>query len=142
MKPKKTLPRLKKDLDFVFKKKVRLRDCNEFGIAQCISCNKDIKYKTAEYHAGHYVPVSKGCKHRWTDENVNVQCSACNVWKRSNPHEYRKGLIDKYGADIEKTIWETRHEIFKPSRGWLEGRIEQEKAEIKTLLVSKSESIK
>ena len=140
-KKQKTLPQLKKDLDFIFKKKVRLRDCDSHGIAECISCGKGIMYKTAEYHAGHYVPVSRGCKHRWTNENVNVQCSSCNVWKRSNPHEYRKGLIDKYGADIEKHIWETRHETFKPTRDWLIQRIKEEKAEVEILKKTKHNSL-
>ena len=128
---KKTLPQLKKTLDRLFKKKTRMRDSvNGYGV--CISCGKTIKLGTSDYHAGHYIPSTYSYL-RWEDDNVHSQCSSCNVFKRGNLTEYRKGLENKIGRSRERELWESRHNIFKPSREWLESRIEAEKEEIKIL---------
>ena len=131
MKQKKTTPQLKKTLDRVFKKKIRTR-YSVNGFAICVSCPKRIELGTSDYHAGHYIPSTYTIL-RWEDDNVHAQCSGCNVFKRGNLIEYRKGLEDKIGKDREREMWEIRHTIFKPTREWLEERIEQEKEEIKLL---------
>ena len=111
--------------------KIRLRDSNDDGWAFCISCNKPIKYGSSECHAGHYIPAGASSPLRWNEFNVNVQCVGCNTWKNGNPHEYRNGMILKYGEKREREIWNNRHDKnFYPTRFWLENRIEQEKLEI------------
>ena len=134
MKTKKKIVDLKKELTRLFNKKVRLRDTNfdDSLIRQgkCISCDNYVAFGAANCHAGHYVPAGNSTRLKWEDDNVNVQCCTCNTWKRGNPHEYRKGMIEKYGEEREREIWAMRHEIMKPDREWLEKKIEENKLEI------------
>lgn len=127
----KKIVELKKELDRVFKKKVRLRDTQPDGWGNCISCGKQVEYGTSECHAGHYFPAGRSTKLRWEDDNVNVQCGTnCNKFKHGNTHEYRQGMELKYGEKREREIWNMRHEIMKPTREWLEKEIERNKFEI------------
>jgi len=130
MKTKKKIVDLKKELTRLFNKKVRLRDTQPDGWGKCISCGKPIQYGSDNIHAGHYVPAGNSTMLKWEDDNVNVQCSTCNTWKRGNPHEYRKGMEEKYGIEREREIWSMRKEIMKPDREWLEKKIEENKLEI------------
>ena len=95
----KSLTSLKSSLDRIFKKKVRLRDCDENGYGFCVSCGKVIVLKK-DFDAGHYIPCGKTSFLRWHDENVNGQCESCNGWGRGNPLGYREGIIDKYNIDV------------------------------------------
>jgi len=131
MKTKKKIVDLKKELTRLFNKKVRLRDTQPDGWGKCISCGKPIQYGTSDCHAGHYVPAGNSTRLKWEDDNVNGQCGAsCNKFKGGNYHEYRKGMIEKYGEEREREIWSMRKEIMKPDREWLEKKIEENKLEI------------
>ena len=70
---------------------IRLRDGN-----QCISCGR---YHQGQIHAGHYLPVGAHPALRFTEININSQCSACNNYLSGNIVNYRKGLIAKIGVD-------------------------------------------
>ena len=89
---------------------IRLRDTDEYGYANCISCGKQVQYGTIDCQAGHYIPVSMSSYWRFDEDNVNVQCSRCNNWAKEEAKlNYRKGMEDKYGVDHEKKMWEDRH---------------------------------
>jgi len=79
-----------------FNKYIRLRDCDDYGAANCISCSKLIKYGT-NYHAGHYVAAGYCSGLQFNPLNVNAQCAQCNTHKHGNGLEYRQGLIRKIG---------------------------------------------
>ena len=90
----------------LFSNFIRLRDSNEHGIGQCISCGKfitvwreNVKFDQ-KAHAGHY--YSKGAsKSLYFDEkNVNLQCCECNSFKEGNKQGYARGLTRKYGDGI------------------------------------------
>lgn len=142
MKPKivilKSLTSLKSSLDRIFKKKIRLRDCDENGYGFCISCENKVIELKRDFDAGHYIPCGKTSFLRWNNDNVNGQCESCNGWGRGNPLGYREGIIKKYGKETEEYLYANRKKIFKPKRQWLEDRIEQEKSEVKELLKTKN----
>jgi len=132
-----SLTTLKSSLDRIFKKKIRLRDCDENGYGFCISCEKVIVLKK-DFDAGHYIPCGKTAFLRWHNDNVNGQCVNCNHFQSSNPLGYRSGIIKKYGKETEEYLYANRNKKFIPSRQWLEDRIEQEKLEVKELLKTKN----
>lgn len=62
----------------------------------CISCGRHHK---GQYHAGHYRTVGACPALRFDPDNVHKQCSACNEHLSGNIVEYRKGLLEKIGAE-------------------------------------------
>ena len=116
------IPKLVKKLDDVFQMCIRYRD--NFT---CITCGK--KYPRGErtqLHAGHY--ISRGIyATRWEEENVNAQCSGCNLKQSRGDaevwHRYEKELEAKYGKGTVERLLQKKHEIFKLDRGWLEDNI-------------------
>ena len=88
----KTLSDHKKELQDIFNKWVRERD---YGLP-CISCGSDKGYE----QAGHY--KSRGAYPELAYEPLNVagQCLHCNLHMGGNIHEYRKGLIARYGQQV------------------------------------------
>ena len=94
MSAKELLPIAQKE----FNKFIRLRDCDEYGFAKCISSGQPLKYGTANYQAGHYYPTTVQ-NIRFNEDNVHGQGKSDNYYKSGNQVEYRKRLIDKIGAE-------------------------------------------
>lgn len=93
-----------KDTQAVVNKFIRLRDGN-----LCISCGR---VHQGQIHAGHYLSVGAHPALRFTEININSQCSACNNYLSGNIVNYRKGLIAKIG--VGKVEWlEGKHEPAK-----------------------------
>lgn len=121
---KKLVPitKLRDKLDDVFQMCIRYRD--NFT---CITCGKKFpRGERTNLHAGHY--ISRGIySTRWDEENVNAQCSGCNL-KQSHAdveviHRYELELEAKYGKGTVNRLLEKKHQIFKLDRGWLEDNI-------------------
>lgn len=92
----------------LFSQFIRLRDSNEHGIGQCISCGKfitvwredgEIKFNQ-KAHAGHYYSRGASKSLYFDEKNVNLQCVACNSFLEGNKQGYARGLIRKYGDGI------------------------------------------
>ena len=86
---------------------IRLRDSNEEGFGQCISCNKPIPYPngTGSWHCGHYYSRGGSNNALYFDErNCNGQCVGCNSFNEGNKQGYARGLIKKYGPDILEAL--------------------------------------
>lgn len=80
---------------------IKLRDSPN-GIAQCISCNKAVKYPNSDgsLHAGHLYPRSVVYNALYFHPmNVHGQCNHCNTYLEGNTMEFRKGIIRRYGED-------------------------------------------
>ena len=93
----------------VFSHFIRLRDTNEHGVGQCISCGKfvvawrvaDGKMKwNQSVHAGHYYSRGASKSLYFDEKNVNLQCNQCNSFHEGNKQGYAQGLIRKYGSGI------------------------------------------
>lgn len=87
-------PDLRKKLDEVFSKYIRLRDCMSNGFFRCISCGQIKPFKQADN--GHYIN-RQHMSTRFDEMNCNAQCRSCNRFMEGNIQNYRKGLIAKYG---------------------------------------------
>lgn len=80
-----------KKAQIVFNKYIRLRDKGKV----CISCQKPAKKE----NAGHYFNANNHYNVRFNEDNVHLQCEACNTSLSGNLIEYRKHLINKIGTE-------------------------------------------
>ena len=90
-----------------FNKYIRLRDCDDYGAANCISCGKLMKYGQ-NYHAGHYIAAGYCSGLQFNPLNVNAQCLECNTYRHGNGLEYRQGLIRRIGEAKVREIEELK----------------------------------
>ena len=106
MKKKKKLSRQDyvRELDTIFSKFIRLRDCNDRGIVVCPLCWARIPREKAQNM--HF--VSRGVmKHRYDEKNCHAGCMRCNVilngnyivYTRRMQKTYWMGFVDRLIAD-------------------------------------------
>ena len=121
-KPKKSIAKLKKELDFWFNSFVRSRDYNHGvgGGCFCISCGNWVPEGTG--HASHFYAATFA-KTRWDERNVNVSCVRCNVFLHGNLLGYCKGMREKYGQGVMDELEALHNQPFKLDRQWLEDKI-------------------
>jgi len=80
--------KLVKKLDVVFSKYIRLKDSKN-GIGTCVTCGKKDYWKNLQ--AGHFMS-RKHYSTRWDEDNVKIQCSACNVFRYGEQFLFSKYL--------------------------------------------------
>lgn len=110
-----TKPQLIRKLDAVFSKYIRLRDSDDNGYGECVTCKTrgPIWHITEEgirflrgSHAGHF--VDRGIYPlRWDETNVHLQCPGCNTYRGGAHREYTIYMIDRYGRGYVDTLLET-----------------------------------
>jgi len=105
----KTVSKLKKDLDIVYSQYIRLKSADDDGFVTCVTCGKNAHYKKG-MQAGHYVSRSHNAT-RYSDDNVHVQCTGCNLFKSGNMDEYALFMIDKYGIEKLDELNKRKQEI-------------------------------
>ena len=95
---KKSVSKLKKELDSWFSKYIRLREANDYGMTQCFTCGKVDYYKKLQN--GHF----QSRRHhytRWNEQNCQVQCVKCNMFEQGE--QYKFGLKKGHGSSKKKT---------------------------------------
>jgi len=92
-KKEKTLTKLKKDLDAIFSRFIRLRNA-ENEQCQCVTCGKVDHFKKMQN--GHFMS-RRHASTRWDEENCQVQCYSCNVMQQGKQYEYSIWLDNNYG---------------------------------------------
>jgi hypothetical protein len=75
-------------LDKVFSEYIRRRYAKN-DIATCVTCGKKDHWKKLQ--AGHFMS-RKHYATRWDEQNVEVQCSACNVFRYGEQYLFAKYL--------------------------------------------------
>jgi len=81
---------------------VRLKYANEFGMCNCFTCDKYIKWKAPQPHGahnGHFIKRGNNPK-RYDEKNCRVQCYDCNVVKNGNDTVFAEKLNIEAGYDI------------------------------------------
>ena len=84
------LPALKKSLDTIFSRYVRLKDRDENGYVVCYTCESKKLWK--EMDAGHF-QSRKYLATRWNEDNVKPQCKRCNIFNSGEQYTFGK-LLD------------------------------------------------
>ena len=99
-----TKRKLIKKLDRIFSEYIRLRETDDRGYCQCITCGKLYPWK--QIHNGHFISRSVEAT-RFNEINCNPQCVSCNSFKQGQPHIYRQKLIERYGKKAVEKLEET-----------------------------------
>jgi hypothetical protein len=97
----KTLQDWLKETQTIFNKYVRLRDSG----LPCISCGLPPKKK----NAGHYYSSGGHSNIRFDEDNVHLQCEACNTFLSGNLLNYQIGIQKRIGAQKLLELQERAH---------------------------------
>ncbi len=98
---KESVNTLKKKVDAVVSRYVRLSASDEFGEAVCYTCGKKAHYKTLQ--CGHFVSRNNSAT-RFDLDNLRVQCAGCNIWGRGRYDVYAEKLMDELGTKKFKEL--------------------------------------
>ena len=112
-------------LDAVFSEYIRRRYAKN-DIAQCVTCGKKDHWKNLQ--AGHFIS-RKHYATRWNEENVQVQCVACNVYRYGE--QYLFGVY--LGEEKSQELLQLSREVVKFSNIDLEIKINYFKRKIDEL---------
>lgn len=118
----KSIAQLKKSVQILVNKYVRLRDKNE----PCISCGKFAEH----YDAGHYLSQGSTGVLRYDLYNINKQCKSCNQFKHGNLIEYRLNLVRKIGENQVRCLEAFR----KKTKKWTREELEELQTQFKGLV--------
>ena len=91
---KKTISKLKKELDKYFSLYIRLRNATDEGLTQCYTCGKVDHYKKLQ--CGHF-QSRRHHSTRWNEKNCQVQCVKCNMYEQGEQWKFGLQLDHQYG---------------------------------------------
>lgn len=125
---KKSISKLKKELDSVFSKYIRHK-YSKNGLVACYTCGvvKPIK----EMQNGHFISRIHLII-RYSEDNCRVQCVGCNVFKYGEQYKFGKKL-EAEGVDVEALIYKSR-QLQKFNNVELQEMIDIYKAKLNELL--------
>lgn len=110
MAKKLTRSKLVKKLDSVFSQYIRLKDADEFGNATCFTCGKVDHWKKLQN--GHF-QSRKHYSTRWFEQNCQIQCAGCNVFRYGEQFLFSKYLDEKYGDGTSEELYYKAKETIK-----------------------------
>lgn len=120
--------KLKKKLDEIVSKYVRLKYADKNGNCACYTCGKIKPWK--EMQCGHLIKRNHTCT-RWLLDNLRVQCAGCNV--------FGDGKFDEFAVKLEKEgikladLVKLKHSICKIDNKWIKESIEAYSQDVKIL---------
>ena len=110
---KKTVSKLKKELDKWFSLYIRLREANEYGMVQCFTSGRVYHYK--KIHAGHFMS-RRHLSTRWCETNVQPQSAADNLFGQGEQFKFGLNLDGKYGEGTAEELQYKSRTTLKISR--------------------------
>ena len=132
---KKTISKLKKELDKWFSLYIRLREANEYGMVQCFTCGIVRGYKDGMQN-GHF-QSRKHLATRFDEENCQVQCIKCNMFSQGEQFKFGLNLDVKYGEGTAEELEFLARNTLKISRVEYEEKISYYKTLVKNFLDDK-----
>jgi hypothetical protein len=128
---KKTISKLKKELDKWFSLYIRIR-YSVNGLCQCFTCGKVGHYKTGGMQCGHF-QSRRHHSTRWNETNCQVQCVGCNMFKAGEQWKFGIALNSKYGEGTSRELEFLAHTTVKKIRAEYEEDIRYYKAIVENL---------
>jgi len=128
---KKTISKLKKELDKWFSLYIRLREANDYGMVQCFTCGVVRGYKDGMQN-GHF-QSRRHMSTRFDDENCQVQCMKCNMFSQGEQYKFALALDAKYGEGTASELEFLATRIKKISRNEYETDISYYKELVENL---------
>lgn len=116
MKKRKSLPKLKAELQIIFNSYIRERDRNQ----PCISCGQ---FKTLQ--AGHFFPVKGYDSLRFNEDNVHGECAGCNCFDEGHLIGYYENLIARIGNERLEELKERARAYKKNGYKWTRSELEE-----------------
>ena len=110
---KKTVSKLKKELDKYFSLYIRLRDATDEGLVQCFTSGRVYHYK--KIHAGHFMS-RRHLATRWCETNVQPQSAADNLFGQGEQFKFGLNLDSKYGDGTAEELQYKSRTTLKISR--------------------------
>ena len=95
---------LVKKLDKVFSDYIRLRTADKQGIVECVTCGKKDQWKSMD--CGHFMS-RKHISTRWHEDNCQVQCKACNVFRYGEQYKYSLWLGKEKADELHQLSKQT-----------------------------------
>jgi len=126
--PSKTIPKSKKKpsrsklvkkLDAIFSQYIRLKDSVD-GYATCFTCGKKDHWKKLQN--GHF-QSRKHYATRWDEQNCQVQCAGCNVFRYGEQFLFAKYLDERFYAGLSDELYFKSKQIVKFSNIEIEDMI-------------------
>ena len=117
---KKTISKLKKELDKWFSLYIRLRGADANGNNQCCTCGTVDNWKKLQ--CGHFVS-RKHLATRFHEMNCFPQCVSCNIFKYGEQWKFGQFLDRNLGEGVSEELVILGHTIFKISRSDYEEKI-------------------
>lgn len=129
----KSIPSLVKKASELAQLWARLKDADNKGMTQCVTCGKVGHYK--EMQGGHFIERGKAAT-RLYPNNIFPQCPWCNMWgmkRASVVLKYEDYLTSRFGKDAVEELKTRSKQVHKWNRIELEDTI----TELKYLIASK-----
>ena len=92
-------------LDKVFSEYIRRRYAKD-NVAECVTCGKKDHWKSLQ--AGHFMS-RKHYSTRWDEQNVQVQCNSCNVFRYGEQYKFSLYL----GSELSEELLQKSHQVAK-----------------------------
>ena len=127
---KKTVSKLKKELDKYFSLYIRLRDATDEGLVQCFTSGRVYHYK--KIHAGHFMS-RRHLATRWCETNVQPQSAADNLFGQGEQFKFGINLDGKYGEGTAEELQYKSRTTLKISRIEYEEKISYYKSLVEKL---------
>ena len=139
MKSRRTLKGAIKELDKHFSLFIRLRDSNENGYGQCVTCGDWRYFKRADN--GHFVKRQYKST-RFDERNCALQCKRCNGFEQGRDDVFAEKIKERWGDEVLQSL-KLRRDFEKrtPTKLYvfeLEGLIARYKRKVKQLLNEKN----
>lgn len=128
-KSKKTEAQLKRDLDALYSRYIRLKSAQD-GICICYTCGRRLGWKQAQ--CGHFIPRNFLIT-RWDERNTKVQCVGCNIFGRGKILDFEDHLIKELGQEEVNKLKASRFKVFKVDSIWYSQKIEEYKNKLSML---------
>ena len=127
---RKSISKLKKELDKWFSLYIRLRDSHN-GMGQCFTCGVVKHYKSG-MQCGHFQSRRQHST-RWNEHNCQPQCVKCNMFEQGEQWKFGMALNIKYGEGTSKELEFLAKIVLKKTRGDYEDDIRYYKAVVENL---------
>tara|TARA_R110000850_G_scaffold259669_1_gene386828 strand:- start:74 stop:481 length:408 start_codon:yes stop_codon:yes gene_type:complete len=127
---KKTISKLKKELDKYFSLYIRLRNSHN-GLVQCFTCGC-VKPYNKGIQNGHF-QSRRFLSTRFNEENCAPQCVACNMFRAGEQYKFSLNLDAKYGEGKAEELELLARTIVKFTRVDYEDKISYYKALVEKL---------
>ena len=99
MAKKKSVAKLRKELDKQFSLWVRISNSDEYGMCTCFTCGSRKHWK--EIQAGHFMS-RRHTATRWHEDNVKPQCVKCNMYSQGEQFKFAQALGLKLATKMQR----------------------------------------